>query len=461
VLIKNSIMKIKTLLFAAGITALLLPAGNLSAQLSPTLEQRFQDTLNYMQSHYQVRGVSASVSIKGQGIWKGAAGFSKPGIPLNSDMLIGIGSNTKTFVSAMMLKLYENGQVDFNDTIGNWIQGYPNISGAITIKQVLNHRSGLFSYTEHPAFWDSLQANPLKVWTKEEILNYFVDVPSFAPGTDWEYSNTNYDIAGIILEAVSGRPVHALLRDSILNPLQLGHTFYPPDETPAFPMAGFWGNGGMYILPLQTYSLPNAAGALVSTPEDVVHFWEGLFNGDIISKQTLNTRMLELTISSPNGDYGYGLGIYKDTYFGNGGYSHGGTWLGQINSNFIDTVRGITICVLSNQDSLKNEYTDAVVAALYSVMLNPTGIAGSPKQLLNISFYPNPASDLLTLGNDGTRTAASVALYGIDGRQVYQHYFKDGEEKTVDVRKLSPGMYIAEVVNDKGQRGTQKITITR
>lgn len=429
------------------------------AQLPGQLEQKLQDTLDYMQAHYNTVGISAAVSVKGQGLWKGTAGISEPGTPLTTGMLIGIGSNTKTFVSALVLRQEELGQLSLQDSIGTWIQGYPNINGAITVKQLLNHTSGLFSYTESDAMWDSLGNNPARVWTMSEILEHFVEAPVFAPGTGWEYCNTNYIIAGMILESVTGKALPNLIRDSILTPLQLDHTFFPPDEVPVYPLAGFWTEGGQYGLPLESYSIANAAGALVATPEDVVHFWEGLFDGAIISKNTLNSKMLQMAVTSPDDKYGYGLGIFKDNYFDNSGYSHGGTWLGQINSNFIDTVRGITICVLSNQDSLANAYTEAVVAALYKVFLNTTAIAEKQLPPLTFTLYPNPAGATLFLQNNDYTGDRTVSLYSIDGKQWLRQRFTPKQSIMLPVGHLPTGLYIAEIKDETGRKGIQKCSI--
>lgn len=429
------------------------------AQLPALLEQKLQDTLNYMQQHFQTMGLSAAVSVRGQGLWKGTAGHSEPGVALGTDMLIGIGSNTKTFISALVLQQEEAGHLSLDDTIGTWIQGYPDISGAITIKQLLNHTSGLFNYTESGALWDSLQNNPTRLWTKEEILQYFTGAPVFSPGNGWEYCNTNYIIAGIILEAVSGQPAADLIRNNILSPLQMDHTFFPPDEVPGYPLAGFWTEGGQYVLPIESYSIPGTAGALVATPEDVVHFWEGLFSGAIISKSTLNQKMLQMAVTSADNKYGYGLGIFKDNYFDNTGYSHGGTWLGQINSNFIDTVRGITICVLSNQDSLSNPYTEAVVAALYKVFLETTPILEPEQEAFQALFYPNPARDMLYLQNTQYTGERLVTVRGLDGRLWLQRRYAPGRQVALETAAFPSGIYIAEVSDSRGKRKVQKLSI--
>lgn len=441
-------------------------ATEVKAQLPVTLEQHFQDTLDHMRSLYHFKGLTAAVSYKNAGTWKGAAGDSYDGTPMATDMLVGIGSNTKTFVSTIMLKLYEDGLVDLSDTIGTWLQGYANINGAITIKQVLNHTSGIFSYTEHPDFADSVNTNPSKVWTKEEILHDFVQAPDFAPGTNWNYSNTNFIIAGIIEEAVTGRQVYQLIRDSILTPNQLNETFFPPYETATLPYAHFWtniGNGYLedWAMPLELYSIANSAGGMVSTASDNTKFWQALFNGDIIKKSTLNDEMLHYVSITPS--IGYGLGIFKEVMLGHVIFDHGGTWIGQINSNLMDTTRGIAITVLSNQDSLENDYTEKVVAALYKVALTQqsTAVNTVNANAIDYTFYPNPAKDFLYLSTTDNKTK-TVIVSAMDGRVIFNQQFNAGQPVSVSLQNISSGIYAVTVMNEKSfVVNKQKIEVIR
>lgn len=446
--------KLLTLLIALTVSS------QLRAQLFPSLQQRLQDTLNYMQAHYHAKGLTASVAVNNVGIWEGAAGESHDGVSLTPGMLIGIGSNTKTFVSALLLKLYENGQLGLDDTIGTWIQGYANISGQVKVRQLLNHTSGLFDYTLHPHLNDSLVMDISRIWTKPEMLHYFVNTPDFAPGTGWNYSNTNYLLAGLIAEQVTGRPIHALIRDSILTSNQLNHTFFPPYESLTDTLAHFWSDQGAgymmdLFLPVNFYSVPDAAGGMVSTAGDNARFWQALMNGQIIKKTTLRNEMMQWV--SPQ-LFTYGLGLFREQYFGKVVFSHGGTFLGQICSNLADTSRGITISVLSNQDSLSNDYTEKVVAALYKIMQTPvTAVPGTP-ELQVARFYPNPARRMLYL-KDGGNKEKTIIISAMDGRRVFSRSYVAAEPVVIDLQSLVPGLYVAELREGEGQTCKQVLQV--
>jgi hypothetical protein len=117
-------------------------------------------------------------------------------------MLFTLGSNTKTYTSSVVLKLHELKLLNLSDTIGKWFANNPNINGKITITQLLNHTSGVASYTENAAFWELVNADLTKKWTPEEIVPY-IPAPSFALGTRWEYSNSNFLLAGLIIKSYS------------------------------------------------------------------------------------------------------------------------------------------------------------------------------------------------------------------------------------------------------------------
>lgn len=430
---------------------------SLQAQMPMNIQVELEDTLQDLGAGYHFKGLTVAVK-NNYGTWASTYGESHSGTPLDTNMLIGIGSNTKTFISVCMLKLVQSGQIALTDTIGSFFAPYPNVNGAVTIKQILNHTSGIASYTSNTNFWNTFNMNVNKLWSKDEILSQYITAPSFAPGASWEYSNTNFLIAGLILESKLGKPVHQIIRDSILTPLGMTKTFFPPYETATQTYAHFWSdiNGDNLlddvcdwnipansILPPEINSSADAAGALVSTPSDITRFWSGLMNGSLISKNTLVNDMLQWT--SIGGTTSYGLGIFKDVYFGNVVFDHGGTWVGQIHSNVADTARGIYISVLSNQDSLTNSYTDKVVKALYRIMLTtyPTAVTSNSKTS-SVICYPNPASNQLTLLTDQVIRSTTVST--ITGTPVLQ----SGSSTTIDISNLPNGLYILKSITDQG-----------
>lgn len=429
------------------------------AQVPAALQAKFQDTLADMQAKYGFKGLSAAVYYKNSGIWKSAVGLSGSSTPLSPDMLIGIGSNTKTFISVLMIKMQEAGLLSLDDSIGKWISGYPNINGAISIRQILNHTSGINSYTNNAATWDSVDKDLTRIWTKDEILRKFVSAPSFAPGTNWEYSNTNFIIAGLIQEKISGKSIQQLIRDSILTPQGLGKTFFPPYETASIPYAHLWsdfdGDGllddiGAYdspgALPKEINSFADAAGALVSTAEDNVKFWRALMNGAIIKKSSMSSDLFRWSgFGSSSNDYG--AGIFKIRMLSKIVFSHGGTWIGQINENLSDTNNNINITVLSNQDSLQNDELALVVAALYKVALDYQKL--DVPELANVTgqnlmLYPNPARSQLFVSGlaKGEKT---VRLYDIMGRQLKSYTTEENNLLHLSELNFPAGRYVIEV----------------
>lgn len=438
-----------------------------NAQLPTSLQGRLRDTLNVLYNQYHFKGLSVAVSYKDFGVWTAAAGVSEEHTALSPDQLIGIGSNTKTFISTLLMKLSEHHQVDLNDTIGTWVSGYAHINGAVTIKQLLNHTSGIADYLENSIIMDSLNSHPGKFWERAELLQ-LTPAPYFSPGASIGYSNTNYLLAGYIAEQVTGRPINQLLRDSIYAPAGLLHSYFPPFEPVTDPYAGFWtdlngdnvlDNGMNWnhpgsILPVNINTIARDAGAIVATAGDVVLFWRALLEGNIISGQTLNTVMLQPSgFGNQNSDYG--MGIFIEKYRGNRTFSHGGTWIGQINSNMSDTLNDIYIAVLSNQDSLDNDYTQRVVEALYDVVYSAQ--ATSVTDMNNreqITLFPNPAYEHITIA--GLKSQETIYIYNSVGKQV-KKIICSGPQMIIPLQEFTNGIYYLQITGPGGIHYTHKV----
>lgn len=427
---------------ALTILAVAFTLGLVSGQIPMQTLIRLTDTLTHIQAVKKYKGLSVAVHIKGQGDWTRAVGVSTPNTPLDPQMVMGIGSNTKTFLSAAILQMFEKGMLDLDDSVGKWLPPLPNIKGSIAIRQLLNHTSGIYNYTTNSDLNDSVALNPFRVWTKEELVKKFTKSPLFNPGQSWSYSNTNYLVAGMIAEAVSGIPTYTYIRDSILTPLQLNNTFLPPYETVTAPSAQIWSSGPgtplqQVYVPVQFYSIADAAGGMISTAEDNCIFWRNLFEGNIIKKQTLRTEMMQW-VNSPMG--GYGLGLVRDHLFNTQFYSHGGSILGQLCANLCDTTRGIYISVLSNQDSIIPE---PVVYGLYKVILSEYNIIASSvsehSQLQPLTFYPNPAHSTIFVNR---KPGSILRIFAVDG-QLKKEIREPG--RNIPIEDFENGVYILQL----------------
>ena len=366
-----------------------------------TLAEALQQVLDTELVNHDGKGVSAAVIIPGQKPWLGTSGISHDTVALTPDMLFGIGSNTKNFMAALILQLAEEGKLSLEDQLNQHLPDYANINNTITIRQLLNHTSGVYNITEHPSFWDTIFANRFKLWTPEELLASFVSQPYFPPGTGWHYSNTNYTLLGMIVEAVTASQVSTELRNRFWDPLGLARTFLdieeqiPITEVLAHRWYDFFGDGTpddiSWLPRISEFSAYWTAGAMFSTAEDVVKWSQALFRGQVLSRASLDQM---LTFHSPTpGEpqmIGYGLGTVKFApalVAGEEAYGHGGWVFGYSTVMIFLPDYNVSLSILLNVND-----EDCLAAMANGIVEAVTDYLSRRK--------PMPWMPLLLLGND-------------------------------------------------------------
>ena len=438
------------------ICLLLLAANQIQAQISQDLQLRLQNALDSICSVYQLKGTSAALLLPGVGTWKGTNGISKPGVPITSDMALGMGSNTKTYVAVLLLKMQEQGLLSLNDTIGKWIQGYPNLNTNSTIRQCLNHSAGNREYL-NAQMNDSLLQNPSKIWTIEEILS-MAGPSNFSPGSSWNYSNTNYIIAGYIIEKVLNKPVAQAMRELILEPKGWNHTFFF-GETNSTQIPSQWtmNLNGINLVEMNTYpvniinqlfSAASSAGAMMTTAEENVDFWYQLIKGNLLTPASRAELVQTIRL---NGSSSYGLGIFRLNRLINNRtvYSHGGTFLGFINENIVDTLTGVSISVLTNQDSIDNsDLLTGVIPVLHKLVLNafPTGIQTNTLSH-KITVYPNPCQAYIHV-DVGQETEYVYQIISLSGQVMLEGKLLNQQ---IEIESLSEGLYQLQIQNTQNK----------
>jgi D-alanyl-D-alanine carboxypeptidase len=267
-------------------------------------------------------------------------GSSRP-VPDNS--YIRIGSNTKTLVATVMLQLVAEGRVSLDDTVAKWLPGVVagngNDGAAITIRELLQHTSGLYDFTEAlPALATRqgyLDSRHRTAAPEQLVALAMQHKPLFKPGTSWAYSNTNYVLAGMIIAKVTGQSWATEVYDRIIAPLGLRHTFVP-GASPYLPAPHadlyqqFTPGGPLTDTTVMNYTWADAAGAIVSTPDDLDRFFRALISGRLLPPAEL----AEMEKTAPTigeqgllADYGLGLG-WQPLSCGGGYWTHGGDVLG-------------------------------------------------------------------------------------------------------------------------------------
>lgn len=268
--------------------------------------------------------------------------FEEPNTPTTKFY---IGSITKTFTAAAIMKLREEGRLSLHDPITKFLPDYPADPGdRITIEELLTHTSGLPNYTDHPEVIFK-RDQPM---TPAELIDFFKDRPlEFEPGTGFDYSNSNYVLLGEIIEAASGQSYEAYLHHEILKPLGMLDSGYGrreaghPQRADGYTLG--YDHDYVEAVPIHL-SVLYAAGALYSTAEDLLKWDQGLYTTTILSPESID-RML-----TPHAG-GYGYGWVVDTLYDRKYVYHGG-FLDGFNCT-MDRWLADRLCVmvLSNEDT--------------------------------------------------------------------------------------------------------------
>jgi CubicO group peptidase (beta-lactamase class C family) len=263
--------------------------------------------------------------------------------------------------------------------------------------------------------------------------------PLFPAGTSWNYCNTNYLLAGMIAESLTGQSYSQLLRDSILNPLQLDSTFLDVYEAILHPVAHPWqaGADNNSIPRTSVNSAAWAAGAMYSTSGEMVHWYNALMNGQILNSNSFN----ELTTFVGSGNYG--MGISQATIIGRTVWTHGGTiWGGYNSSMMYDPATGIIICVLINQ--LPAQAYQVSIQLLSTLINNPVGLTENaiPEKLITV--YPNPTNGLVHI-EIPNQNIQNIKVYDLQGQLI-----KETNQSPFNLSNYSNGPYFIKAQTNQG-----------
>jgi D-alanyl-D-alanine carboxypeptidase len=405
---------------------LLVLASSAVAQTDPAqLAARLDSTLDAVLARTGVMGATAAIISPRYGTWTGVAGMSSAadGEAVSPDMLFGIGSITKTFTTATILQLASEGQFALDDTIGRWISGLPNISGRITVRQLLAHTSGLYNYTDSPDFWQFTTSDLDRFITPEDALQ-FVGPPSFTPGFGWSYTNTGFALLGVIIERVTGRPYEEEIARRLTGPLGLGSITMGYNDSLPGTLAGNWANldGAGDLddwrgLPRRAiYSGAWAAGGLVSNARDLASWGNALYGGDILTPEMMTQMTTFRSIAGLGPSGGYGLGISRKKVAGRIAIGHGGDIPAFSSILWFFPGDSITVAVIVNQN---HDAPEIIAEALAAAMFQSASAPNELSAMVATAATPNPFTGSTRLAFTAERRGhASVRVYNMIGTPV-------------------------------------------
>ncbi|MCX6138445.1 MAG: serine hydrolase [Ignavibacteriales bacterium] len=397
----------------------ILPDNEGRLAFDPILAYALQRALDSVRTSQRMAGVSAAVLVPGQGVWQGVSGVSSktPSISIQPEMLFGIGSNTKAFISTTILSLADAGALSLDDPLSKWLPPYPNITGSVTIRQLLNMTSGLYDYlNDSNAQGDSVAANPTRLWTPEELIRTFVGPPHRLPGGAYSYCNTDYVLLGMVINKVTGKSVSSQIRQRILAPLSLDHTYLEVEEHYIDPVAHPWDSGIDFAsIPVTAhFSTLWTAGGVMSTGENMARWVKALYEGAVISPSARAQMLTFVPASSTQTTgfvwSGYGLGVRRGAYYGKSVLGHAGAVMGYVSIAGYFPTTGVSAVVLFNASE---GGAGSALTALFDVYLHSveTRVA-HPGLCYALAGAADSARVCLADTSTGVLTAVGTTQYG-------------------------------------------------
>jgi D-alanyl-D-alanine carboxypeptidase len=355
-------------------------ASRLDRQVAPELARKLQGVLDQQREFYELPGAAAALVIPGAGTWSGGSGVAdrRTGRRVTARTTFAIASITKAFIGALALKLAQEGRVRLDEPLSGTLPRWP-YGDRITLRDLLAQTSGVSRFDGRlgSPIVRAIERDPGAYWSPRRWLRY-AGRPSFAPGERWEYNNTNYLLAGLVVEHATHEPVAVALRREILDPLGLRDVVLQPQERPRAGAAHGYGpapgdrrehdlSDRSGFVPYR--SMASAAwtgGGIVASAPSVARFGDAVLRGDLLGRAARRqmTSFHDTGGGPAYGAYALGVGqIYMNrlsdpSVWAALGSAHGfGSTLAHLPGNHI------TAAVLANRDD-STPITMAIAEAL-------------------------------------------------------------------------------------------------
>ncbi|WP_343633147.1 serine hydrolase [Fluviicola sp.] len=451
---------------------LLFHASPAKAQISAGLDAELQHTLDSMRMVLGAKSLSAAIQVSDGSVWAHANGVSSVSNDVTPDDAYLIGSVTKTFTAACILQLADEGVLNLDDSLHEWLPAMPYIDTNITIRQLLNHTSGIYDVLSHPHHQDSLMADMSRIWTPEELIDRFIAPPLFQPGASWSYCNTNYFLLGMIIREASGNAYYTELRDRFFDPLGLSTFFIPAFEALNAPVAHLWlditGDGvlddanNFYMSYMALNSTAGSAGGYFSTPTDCTKWMRKYMRGDLLSTSMMNEA--KTTVQAGGNMERYGLGLMRKTngFLGYEAYGHGGDLAYHASSWYFPALDQ-SITVFTN-DNNKNSWTlIPVVRELLRTYVDHQTASLDEDLVNSISVNPVPFSDQLTVSWDNAGSGeVNITLEDATGRNLdirteQTQHDTHFQSQLAGLEPLPCGVYLIRITGKSGWTKTVKV----
>ncbi len=429
------------------------------------LRIKLDATLDSMLEVIGNKSLSAAMQFGDESVWADAAGISSAAVTVTPEFKYEIGSVTKTFTSACILQLVDEGILQLDDSINKWLEPIIYVDTNITIRQLLRHQSGLYEVLANPELQPILLANTDSVWQASDVIETFINPAYNEPGEVWSYCNTGYFLLGMIIEAATGNPYYVEIRNRFLDPLALTSMGIPSFETLSGPIAHVWlditGDGVTEDAHFFYYnwkalnSVAGAAGGYYANATDITHWMRTYLRGDLVDAAIMDEA--KETVTAPGISGTYGLGLMKKTFKGYTAYGHGGDLSYSANSWYLPDL-DLSITVLNNDAEVISWDLEPVTIALLQTYEDwkLTLAVENIENNIDVQIFPNPNFGNFNISINAAHEYESlnIKLYNLYGELVWTEAVNGSAISNANINcnlplNLADGAYFIEISSEK------------
>lgn len=415
---------------------------NADGQINLAFEEYLESYMTEIDNEVDITGLAVAVK-SGDDLWNSAIGAYSATQNLEVTDLLAMGSISKTFVSASILKLVENGNFVLSDPISKFNFNFQNIDSDITVKQLLNHTSGIYNYTMFPNFFDVMLADMTKIYSAEEILETFVLDPAFPKGTKQEYSNTNYVLLGMIIEYETGIVFEDVIYEMFFKDDNYPSLTLPPTNIHPNDLAHLWLDDNGQIVDAQSlnidmtsiFSAAGAAGAFACNVSDLAQWGQDLYTGKYLEPALMDS-LFDYHPFGLSGVVDYGLGVvHSFTTCNNEFVGHGGNIIYSAELHYVPEF-DLSVALMTNDGRgiVNNfQFVNNIICAYEETFSHTEETAISSE----LSIYPNPTMDKISF-DVSSPGPYNYQIYNGLGQVVQS---KKTTENEIDVSILKSGNY--------------------
>jgi D-alanyl-D-alanine carboxypeptidase len=352
-------------------------------RLAPQTRLALQARLDRLRERYGIPGISVAIMLPDGALWSGTSGQADVAhkAPVTRSTSFAIASVSKTFTAALILALAEDGRIDLDAPVRQYLPDLKKVSSKVKVRNLLDHTSGLRDFFFHPSIDHLLLSKPDRRWDAAMSMKYVGKAYS-EPGKSWHYSNTNYLVLGMLAERVMHEPLAEQVRTRFLEPLGLDHTWYQPEDAPLPDVAHGYRfaststsapaidlSDGTPLVPFTSVvTAAGGAGGFASTAIDLARWAHALYGGELLRPEYLTAMTDTATTAALRSAIPYGYGTQAVEIDGYRTLGHSGRLLGFRSAVRYLPDQGVSIAVLTNQS---RQDPGAIVRQLLRIALTP------------------------------------------------------------------------------------------